>query len=155
MVVDVVVGPGARVVVGATVCEVWYEVVGATVVKVVVTAGTVPGTGTVFDGLPWLAGLPAGARVPGVGVVPGASLVGEPTVVVADESGTAASVAIGGIVNRSLSPLDENVRTDTTTSAVDTTARYAIRAGLNRPIERTSPSLRTTSRRRRATAGVR
>ena len=141
-------------VVGATVCEVWYEVVGATVVKVVVTAGTVPGTGTVFDGLPWLAGLPAGARVLGVGVVPGASLVGESTAVVADESGNAASVAIGGIVNRSLTPAPENVRTDTTTRAEDTTTRYAIRAGLNRPIERTAPSLRMISGGKRATRGV-
>jgi len=97
-------------------------VVGATVPTVVVTAGTVPGVGTVFDGLPWFAGLPAGARVPGVEVVPGASLVGEPSVVVAEESDIAASVAAGGNVNRSVS-LPGNVRTDTTTSAVDTTAR--------------------------------
>lgn len=118
-----VLGPGARVVLGATVCEVWYEVVGATELTVVVTAGTVPGTGTMTDDVPCLPGLPAGARVLGVGVVPGASMVGESTDVVPDESVTAASVAAGDTVNRSLLPPPVNVRTDTTTRAEDTTTR--------------------------------
>lgn len=131
-----VVGPGARVVVGAIVGELWCVVAGATVVTVVVTAGTVPGAGTVFDDLPWLEGLPDGARVVGVDAAAAVSPVGVTSTVVSGPVVTAASVASGGSAEGSLS-FPANVRTDTVTRAVDTTARYAMRAKLNDPIERT------------------
>jgi hypothetical protein len=122
----VVVGAG-RVVVGASVGELWWVVVGATVLTVVVTAGTVPGTGTVFDDLLRLPGLPDGARVVGVEEAAGASEVGEPTTVLSESVVTEISLAVDGTVRGSLST-SENVRTDTTTRAMDTAARYAIRA---------------------------